>query len=415
MHAHSHCPGMEKQRGVALMLMMVIVVMGAATILVSSLASSTPRIKRNEISANALAQAKDALIGDTVTQSPIASAGDLRLPDLGFGIGYTPAEGNSAPNFTGNLEDYPVIGKLPWKTLGIPPLRDGQGECIWYAVSGRFKKTPPTDALNWDTRGQIDVIDKNGNIIAGNLAALLIAPGTSLDEQSRALSDPAYTQCGGNYDARNYLDAYNSANAISGVVNYFSGSTNNRVASDTGNRQFVMAENDHYNDHFLFIATEDIFRPIVRRSDFATQVRDLLDDPDLRLQVELGHAQTVAVSGAGTKGADNVICNSLSNANNKTFCKNWKEMLLLTELPASSPITIDDVTTPACTRVLIFGGQKTTAQIRLTASDKSAPANYLEGVNMSAFATPVASSSSFSGTSTFSADNPHADLLKCLP
>lgn len=415
MHAHSHRSGFGKQRGAALMLMMVIVVMGAAAILVSSLTSSALRIKRNEASANTLAQAKDALIGDAVMQPPIASAGYLRLPDLGFGIGYTPAEGSSAPNFTGNLEDYPVIGKLPWKTLGITPLRDGQGECIWYAVSGRLKKTPPTAALNWDTRGQIDIIDKNGNIIAGNLAALLAAPGTPLDGQSHALSDPVYTQCGGNYDARNYLDAYNTADAISGAVNYFGGSTNNRIASDTGNRQFVMTENDHYNDRFLFITTEDIFRPIVRRSDFATQVRDLLDDPGLRLQVEFGHAQTVAVSGAGTKGADNVICNSLSNADNKTFCKNWKEMLLLTELPASSPITIDGVTTTACTRVLIFGGQKTAAQVRLTAADKSYPANYLEAPSLAAYAAPLAVSSNFSGISTFNAQNPSADLLRCLP
>lgn len=396
--------GKTEQHGAALMLMLVIVVMGAAAFLVSSLNSSALRIKRNEISANALAQAKDALIGDTVTQSPIASAGYLRLPDLGFGIGHMPAEGSSAPNFTGNLEDYPVIGKLPWKTLGMIPLRDGQGECLWYAVSGRFKKTPTTATLNWDTRGQIDVIDKNGNIIAADLAALLVAPGTPLDGQGRALSDPAYTQCGGNYDARNYLDAYNGADAVSGVVNYFSGSTNNRVASDTGNKQFVMTENDHYNDRFLFIASEEIFRPTIRRSDFAARISALMNDP---------YFQSAPLSGA--KGTGSILCGNLST-DNQAFCANWLEMLLLTALPSPpQPVTIDGALSAPCTRVLVFGGQKNAAQLRLSAADKSAPANYLEGANLSAFAAPVASSSSFSGASAFSADNPHADLLKCLP
>lgn len=392
MPAPHHYSGKEKQRGAALMLMLVIVVMGAAAILVSSLASSALRTKRNEISANVLAQAKDALIGDTVTQSPIASAGYLRLPDLGFGVGYTPAEGSGAPNFTGNLQDYPVIGKLPWKTLGITPLRDGQGECIWYAVSGRFKKTPPTAALNWDTRGQIDVIDKNGNIIANNLAALLAAPGTPLEGQSRALSDTVYTQCGGNYDARNYLDTYNSTNAISGVVNYFGGSTNNRVASDTGNRQFVMTENDHYNDRFLFIATEDIFHPIIRRSDFSAQISALMND---------AYFQSVAIT--GSKGTGSVNCSSLGTPANQAFCANWLEMLLFKP------------TTGSCSRVLIFGGQKTANQVRLTVANKADPTNYLEGANLTTFAVPNADSSSFTGALTFSANNPSADLLRCLP
>ncbi|MDP5241226.1 hypothetical protein Q9Q94_16925 [Uliginosibacterium sp. 31-16] len=34
-----------------------------------------------------------------------------------------------APNTTG------VIGRLPWKTLGTTPLLDGDGECLWYALS----------------------------------------------------------------------------------------------------------------------------------------------------------------------------------------------------------------------------------------------------------------------------------------
>jgi hypothetical protein len=297
----------------------------------------------------------------------------------------------------------------------LPPLRDGQGECLWFVVSGRFKNSPPTDALNWDTLGQIDVIDGSGNVILGNVAALIVDPGAALDGQNRALADPAYAQCGGNYDARNYLDPYDAANAVAGQVNYFATGTNHRVAAGTGNEPFVMTRGNHYNDRFLTITVDDIFQPIIRRSDFAAQIAALLDDSDLRAQVETGHAQTVAVSGSATKGADNLNCGSIANSANRAFCKNWKEMLLLTQLPSAASIDIDGAPTPPCHRVLLFAGQRTATQVRNSATDKLDPANYLEGDNLAAFATPTAHTATFSGSSTFSWRSPGSDILRCLP
>lgn len=398
-----------KQQGAALLIMLVLLVVGIAAVLINSLTTVGTNNARQEKTASALAQAKDALIGDTVSQPSVTSVGYMRLPDLGFGIGPVPLEGSSAPNFSGNNADYSVIGKVPWKTLAISPSRGGQGECPWYIVSGRFKNNPKTNsAFNWDTLGQIDVIDGNGSVIASNIAALLVAPGHPIDGQNRALSDPAYTQCGGNYDARNYLDSYNSSDTVSGEANYFTGSTNNRVALNTSNKRFVMTNNNHYNDQLLFITTDDIFRPIIRRSDFSAQISALMNDAAF-----VTHLQTVII--AGTKGSDKIDCTKTSNTVNKNFCINWKEMLLLTQLPTPTSITIDGAPTAACTNILFFGGQKTTAQVRLIATDKSIPANYLEGTNFAAFATPVAISSNFSGASIFNANNPSADLLRCLP
>lgn len=396
-------------RGAALIIMLVILVVGIAAVLVNSLTLSAGKTARQEKTAAALAQAKDALIGDSISPPSVIAAGNLRLPDIGFGPpGNTPAEGNAAPSFTGNLMDYSVIGKVPWKNLGISPSRDGQGECLWYVVSGRFKKTPQTDILNWDTQGQIDVSNENGSIIASNIAALLVASGQPVDGQDRALSNPVYTQCGGNYDARNYLDSYNGSDAVSGEVNYFTDNSmniiNHRVALNANNKKFVLAKNDHYNDRFLFITTDDIFRPLIRRSDFSAQISALMNDI---------YFQGINIT--GTKGTGSVICNNLGTAANKTFCANWLEMLLLTRLAPPSPITVDGVPSDSCTRVLIFGGQKAAAQVRLTAANKTNPSNYIEGVNLSSFATPVAVASGFVGVSVFSANNPGADLLKCIP
>lgn len=392
------CP---KAKGSALML--ILIILGLATALLVSALKSNPQVERDKITADTLAKAKDALIGDTVSQLPVAFAGYLRLPDLGFGIGPVPAEGSSAPNFTGNAKDYSVIGKVPWKTLGIAPSRDDQGECLWYVVSGRFKKTPPTDSLNWDTQGQIDVIDGNGNVIASNVAALLIAPGKSLDGQNRALSDPVYTQCGGNYDAQNYFDAYNSSDAVSGEVNYFTGSTNKRVALNANNKRFVLAKNDHYNDRFLFVTADDIFNKVRQRSDFKTAVDTLVFD----FVACLNGLPSLPAASAGNKGMDGALvsCPAPTDPTKANFYKNWKDNLLYAK--PGGPITVNAST---CDAVLIFGGARTGAQARITGTDKASAANYLEGAN----ATSFPSGTSYTGAGAYAPASPSADVLACI-
>jgi hypothetical protein len=392
------------KQGAVLLLMLLIIILGSVSFLVSTLNSSALKNERDSKTALALAQAKDALIGDTVSTPSLASAGYLRLPDLGFGIGNVPAEGSSPPNFSGNDADYSVVGKVPWKTLGIAPTQDGQGECIWYVVSGHFKNNPTTNIpFNWDTLGQIDVVDGNGNSISSNVAALLIAPGLPLDSQNREPSNPAYTQCGGNYDARNYLDPYKSSDDDASAINFFPGSTNNRIALNAKNKQFVLTNNTHHNDRFLFITVDDIFRPITRRNDLSVQITALINDP---------YFQT-AMPVSTNKGIGTNICSSLL-PNNQIFCNNWKEMLLFTALPTPTSIIVDGAQTNFCTRVLIFGGQRTVNQQRLTTAEKSNPANYLEGTNLIAFASPTAASGNFNGYSTFNANNPSAELIRCI-
>ncbi len=273
---------------------------------VGQLSAMQPRIAREQESA-ALAEAMTALISDAIARSSIYSAGYLRLPDLGSRFGIS-TEGEASTTFPGDGTDLSVVGKFPWKTLDIAPRLDDQGGCLWYVVSGRFKIAPPTGAFNWDTQGQIDMIDGGGQILATNLAAVLVAPGRALDGQSRVLTDAVYTECGGNYDARNYLDSFDSADAIGGQVNYFAGSTNNRVAPNTSNKRFVMADNDHYNDRFVFITVDQIFDPLIRRRDFAAAIGypSTTRPVDLRRPDFQEHLKTIALS--GSKGTDNLKC-----------------------------------------------------------------------------------------------------------
>lgn len=414
------------QSGVALLAILTLLSVVGLYLFVGQLNATQYRMAREMAAATTLVEAKQALIGDAVSRASVNEAGYLRLPDLGFSFGL-PAEGYASGAFAGNGKDFSVVGMFPWKTLDTGPLRDGSGQCLWYAVSGRLKTVPKTDALNWDTQGQIDVINANGSFVARHLAALIIAPGPALEAQSRVLADPAYSECNGNYDARNYLDAFDSSHAVAGQLNYFDGSTNRRVASTSANKQFVLVDSSYFNDRFEFITVDQIFDPVTRRRDFAAMLGILApsDDPSGRLLDDptfQAHLKTIVISGG--KGTDGVDCGCRNppactpparGDAFQDFCNNWKEMLLLTQLPTPSRIVIDGAPSSFdCQRVLIFAGRKTASQRRSTSTEKANPLNYLENANATSFGIPTSSSSVFAGGSVFDWRNPAADLVRCL-
>ena len=399
-----------KQRGIALMIMLVIMVVGATTVLVNSLTSSTVQTARQETTAAALAQAKDALIGYAITYGdthPIANPshvhGYLPCPDLNGNLSSNP-EGSSE---TCGGMGANTIGRLPWKTLGLSPLRDGDGECLWYVVSGTYKNNPKTDLMNWDTQGLFEILDANGATVAQNVVAAVFAPGVVLNNQNRA-ADGSAPICGGNYTPLNYLDNDTAAQG-------------NTTAHGINNDAITVGKfiQPHYhpsnippnapditiNDQMIFITKDELFHRVSRRNDFSDQITELTNDP---------YFPTISSSN-NDKGTDNIDCGALLPAN-QAFCTNWLDMLLLTKINPDAPITIDGaLTTFDCKHVLIFGGQKTALQARQTVPHKNNPANYLEGANLAAFDVPNANSSNFDGRLSFDADNPSADVLVCLP
>lgn len=452
-HSQRSTP-LQHQRGAVLLIMLIILIAGASAMLLRSLNSSTMRLERDKVTADALTQAKQVLIGYAITygdRNPNNVSGYLPLPDLGSSRNniMTPGEGYAAGNFSGNSKNLTVIGRLPWRKLGLPPIRDSEGECLWYAVSGSFQDIQKANVLNWDSVGHFDAYSSNGTA-AGTLSttganqaqrpvAIIFAAGGVLDGQNRnASATDTVSICGGNYNVRNYLDSFNSDANINSIVNYFSGTTNNATgfaynltnasdgsqlsAADISSPKNVISGDTEVvisgatvkiaNDKILAITIDDIFRPIIRRSDFSGNISALLNDAAF-----IAHLQSTPIT--GTKGTNQVDCSTPSTISNRTFCANWKEMLLLTRLTPTSNITIFVNGTPTtfgpCGRVLIFGGQKNTGQSRVTTADKSAPANYLENQNLAAFAIPNAISGNFSGNYDFNVNNPSADLLRCLP
>ena len=88
----------RRQQGAVLLIMLIILVVGVATVLVSSFNSSAINIARAKTSSQALAQAKEALIGYAITYADTHSGtvpGYLPCPDLSGTGGTPPSEGSS--------------------------------------------------------------------------------------------------------------------------------------------------------------------------------------------------------------------------------------------------------------------------------------------------------------------------------
>lgn len=189
----------ERQRGQALLVLLILLVLGGGAAFYFFLSPNSAAIEKDKITAAALAQAKAALIGYAagVTLSGASRLGDLPCPDTDD----SGQSGTSCGNAAGTTGQTSRIGRLPWRSLGLPDLRDGDGERLWYAVSRNFKNNfrstcaSPGDAgcLNSDTRGTITVRNNTGITLhdgsnpdahtPSGVIAVIFAPGGVLQRQ----------------------------------------------------------------------------------------------------------------------------------------------------------------------------------------------------------------------------------------
>lgn len=275
----------RQQRGVALLLVLLLAVSIFAYGLLRQLNAADVAAARSDRTAAALAQAKAALIahaqlyGET-HQTNATPAGSTAQDDVTLPPGTLPCPEQSFFGSEGSesgscgVRGASALGRLPWRSLGIAPLRDGDGECLWYAVSGTYKSNPGPDTLNPDAMGQLRVIDAAGNVLAGATAAsravaAVIAPGPPLPGQDR--TPVAGTgECGGNYASAAYLDpatvggaAYSNATLAAGA---------GAVSTLVSGRQASL------NDRIVYITHADLWNAVARRPDFASALFDPTDD-----------------------------------------------------------------------------------------------------------------------------------------
>jgi hypothetical protein len=149
-----------------------------------------------------------------------------------------------------------IIAHLPWKTLGITDLRDGYGECLWYALTPVYRNnitvaSRASSPINSNVHGTITVKGADGTNFLTSVIAVVIAPGPPLTGQSRGNVGNAV--CGGNTTASNYLDVALGVNNATGNV---SGSNYTFVAA---------AASDTFNDRLIYLTADEFYRSVRKR------------------------------------------------------------------------------------------------------------------------------------------------------
>jgi hypothetical protein len=418
------------QRGAALMIMLVILIVGASTLLVSSLNNTTLRTERDQITTDALAKAKEALISYAVSVQ-ISSSSPKRLGDLPCPDNYPLSDTNEGTSSSPCV----AVGRLPWKTLGIGDLKDSGGERLWYAVSSNFKNNPRIGTLNSDTPGTITVRNSSGNIINNGCisyslpncpmpgtfdaafgtgaVAVIFSPGNILLRQDGSLQNRSTT----NYNTTsNYLDIA----TINGVTEDNSNftelvSTNgfiNGPIIDTYQKLIV-------NDQITIITQSNIMQVVQKR--VAAEVKQCLDDYALnnnarypwaapitdissyddtldqqfgRIPDKLDATKSSSSSSMNNKWSGN--CNTHSNNTPSSWWQDWRELVFYAlsdtykpgpSIPASnciSCLTVSNDSSIANKKfIVIVAGKKLAGQARASNTEKIALSNYLEPPNNS--------------------------------
>ena len=438
--------------------MLALLLLAVLDMFVGQLTSAGLQAGRDRRTATALAQAKEALIAYAVTYGdahPDKVPGYLPCPEA-TAPASTAKEGSADPSC--GAKNVSMMGRLPWKTLGLEPLRDGAGECLWYAVSGTYKSNPATDMMNWDTNGLFAVFASPGiSLINGSgpenrAAAVIFAPGAVVGRQNRnAVANTPV--CGGNYAPSNYLEA--------------SGSVNNAVISSAAGAvtEFVAGGRDGgNNDRLLVITPQDIFGAIERRPNFAGALADLtlhvarciaaygtrnadggsdrrlpwpapVALPDYlsnaayddganslfgRLPFQVGNSKEETGNGMiGNNLVGGPNCPGPWSALDDAWYKNWKDHLFYALSAAFSPNAATPSVCPDClsangigpyAAIVMFAGRKLAAQTRASLAEKASIANYLEGQN-GANGPNAGGDSDYTGDSEASDFN---DVLYCI-
>ena len=231
------------QRGIALLALLAVLVIGGTWYLVSRLQQLSANRTAVERARNAevLNRAKQALIGYVIAQANHANEnnpGALPCPEA-------PASFNDLTGTDGKTNSGgcagPAVGRYPWRTIGTDKLVDAAGEPLWYVVSPGWAVTCSTctTTINSNSTGQltVDGVAPAALPAADTVIALLIAPGLPFSVPAAAgcvawsQSRPATPDVPP--DVRNYLECDNSNGDSSFVTTGPSGSFNDQVLKVT--------------------------------------------------------------------------------------------------------------------------------------------------------------------------------------
>jgi hypothetical protein len=264
----------SRQRGQAFIFIAILLGMGLLALAIGATTSASNSIANQQTKdvELELARVKDALIGWSASRTPTganpnARPGELPCPDTdnnGYAENDDDNNGIDEANCIAG-----AIGRVPWRTLGIPEPKDSAGETLWYAISGNFRvyrSAAPniyTAPITSDTLGTLTVYrDSTANTITSQAVAVIFAPGPAVGTQDRSTTTTmSCTAPSGTYFrnqcASNYLEIFGGVNNATNTGTFIRG-----PSSST------------FNDRLLVITSADLM-PLVEQR-VAREMRSLL-------------------------------------------------------------------------------------------------------------------------------------------
>ena len=213
---HHTTIGQQRQRGYVLLSMVAVIGLLTATAATSIGETALVR-QQSDKNKMVLAKAREALISRAASDAN--HPGSLPCPDA-----ITNIPGNNIPNdgiadLLSGTACPSAIGRLPWRTLGLPDLRDADGERLWYLLATAYQDST-AKIINPSTGGQVSGYECTENAPATSVwpcaaprlvspapwVAVIFAPVKLLPGQNR---DAAHTG-----DVLQFLESYNAAEPL---------------------------------------------------------------------------------------------------------------------------------------------------------------------------------------------------------
>ena len=415
----------NNQRGMALLILVFFLALIVTAYAIKALNPANIKNARDKNTVAALAEAKEALIGYAIGVNITGAVrpGDMPCPDTNDDGSAEPSCGNAA----GTTGQTSRLGRLPWKTLGLSDLRDGNGERLWYAVSNNFKNSTRTTCaspgaagcLNSDTAGTITLRNTNGTILNNGstnagVVAVIFSAGRPITRSDSVVQDRT---CGGcSLIPANYLDI----NAGEDNAGFVDGTTDGFITGPVTNA----GSDPIVNDTMAVITTQELMPKLEKR--VANEVLACLKDYAQNRSAGLNrHPWAVPMStysnfddntdtrvgripdvtfDQSRSDSSNVMLNtwgaSCKIVSSSGWWLNWKDIVFYAVAwdkdPATgvSPACDNNVPNDCLTLVTPVGNQifqkvavmvagKTLAgQVRSSTTNKRTLSNYLEGENI---------------------------------
>jgi len=354
----------RKQSGVALIAFLLIFVTAASFALLKGLNETATQHHRDAQTAEALAEAKAALIG--YAASDPNRPGELPCPDSN-----NDGESVPVPDYQG-LNCQRLLGWFPWKTLRLPETADGAAERLWYAVSDDYHAGDPAK-LNSDLPGQLTVDGVN------DVVAVILAPLEPVGGQSGRPGTDAEA------DVHKYLEDINSNLDLTNYTSSGAGEFNDRLIAIT--RRELMVPTERRVAGELRNVLKSYFAnssptPSARYYPYAAQLDD--SSYTCTLDERHGHVPLVMVAGSPTL----IGCGG-SAVLPAWFDKyNWHTVTYYAVAPsctnttpggAGALLTVNNSSPPVNNKqaIVVMTGQKLPGQIRPTTN----VVDYLEAEN----------------------------------